>query len=157
MQTVNSDILITGSKEQVWQVISDLSSYHKWNSQLRLIGGLIEAGEKLKIRIKPLYYRSSKSSATIKDFMPFTRFGLKGISLIPGLLKVECLFTLSEVDKEHTSLHLHQRFYGLFAFLIDRRSYNIEARKSCFKMNAEARRRVEELLRPAEEISILSA
>lgn len=157
MQRVNSEIIISASIDQVWQVVSDLGSYQKWNSQLRLLDGDVELGERVKIRLKPLYYRSAKSSAVISDMQPVTRFGLNNINIIPGLLKLECLFTLSRIDEHTTSLHLHQRFYGVLAFLVDKRARSIEAKKSCYKMNAETKRRVEDLLKQNQEPAILSA
>ncbi len=157
MQRVNSEIKISGSIEQVWEVISDLKSYCEWNSQLSLIRGEVFAGERLRVAMKPLYYRAVKSTALVKDLKPVTRFGLSGINIIPGLLKMECLFTLSEINENTTNLHLHQRYYGMMAFILNRRSRSIEARKSCFKMNAETKRRVEDLFVPSEELANLSA
>ena len=157
MQRINSEIFIQGSIEQVWNVVSDLKSYHEWNSQIHLKSGAISLGEHLKIRLNPLYYRSRSTSAVIHDMKPYTRFGLSGLSLIPYLLKVEYLFTLTDLEEQKVGLHLHQRYYGPLAFLMNKRSRTIDARKSCMKMNAEIRRRVEELYTPTEELASLSA
>ncbi|HRF20156.1 MAG TPA: SRPBCC family protein, partial [Chitinophagaceae bacterium] len=43
-----TEIIINSSKEKVWQVLTDFSSYHVWNPFIISIEGELKKGSKLK-------------------------------------------------------------------------------------------------------------
>lgn len=159
MQRLNSEIRIAASPQRVWQVLTDLKSYQAWNSQIVKVRGSFDAESRLRIEVKPLYYRKFRSAMNIGNVVPASRLGLTNINLLPlGLLKVDCLFSLSENEDGSTNLHLHQRYFGLLGRFFKSRHRMLEARKSCMKMNAEIKRRVEDLYKgEAADLAILSA
>lgn len=146
MQRLNSEIKIAAEPQSVWKVLTDLESYQEWNSQLRMLKGRVYEGARLKISIKPLYYRSLRSSLTISDITTVHRLGFSDIHILPfGLLALDCLFTLSENKDGSTTLYLHQEYKGLLSGLVSQPARFREAKKSCIKMNAEIKRRAEQL------------
>lgn len=159
MQKLNSEIRIAAEPRSVWNVLIHFEKYQEWNSQLKLLAGKVFEGSRLKIALKPLYYRSLKSSLVISDLTNLSRLGLSDIRILPfGLLSLDCLFTLNENENGSTTLDLHQQYKGLLSGLISKPARFREAKKSCIKMSAEIKRRAEELYHLEEkEMTSLSA
>jgi hypothetical protein len=146
MQRLNSEIKIASEPSDVYKIIVDLEKYDEWNTQIQHLAGQVSEGSRPRVRLKPLYYRSIKSSLRISDMSKSNRLGFMDIRILPfGLLTLDCIFTLSENEDGSTTLHLHQQYQGLFSSLIKDPKRFREAKKSCIKMNAEIKRRSEEL------------
>ena len=146
MQRLNSQIKIAARPQSVWKVLRRFNEYDDWNTQLSFLEGKAYEGARLKVIIKPLYYRVTQSKLTVSYLNEPGRMVLTNIGILPfGLLTLDCLFTLSENEDGSTTLHLHQHYKGILAVLIKQPSRFREARKSCIKMNAEIKRRAEQL------------
>jgi uncharacterized protein YndB with AHSA1/START domain len=53
VRTLETEIAIRGTPQQVWSVLIDLKSYPQWNPFIREASGKKEKGYRLKMRISP--------------------------------------------------------------------------------------------------------
>jgi hypothetical protein len=53
MKELHSEIEIDASAERVWDILTDFASYPQWNPFIRRIGGELEVGERLEVRLQP--------------------------------------------------------------------------------------------------------
>lgn len=144
MLEIKSEVLIKAPVEAVWEVVTNMKNYSDWNSQISLLNGKVEVGQKIRIRYKPLFYKSFTVKPCIHQHKPLRSFGWKGFTRLPKMLNGEYVFDLKELGEEATQLRYTQRYSGLLSFLLPRFEVFKDARKSCIKMNAEIKKRVEE-------------
>lgn len=146
-------MLIKAPREVVWQVVSELHHYQDWNSQLALLDGQVAEGQRVRLRLRPLWYRTFTFKPVIHRYEAPHSFGWKGMTMLPGILDGEYLFILKAEGTQTTRLIFHQRYTGQLAFLMPRLGLYRDVRKSCIKMNAEIKRRTEDVFSGSKQLS----
>lgn len=139
---IKTSIIIQGSPDQVWDVLTDFQSYPKWNPFLTKIEGPeIKEGTKLKIEIgdmkfnpKVLIYNRSK------------QFQWIGRLLMPGIFDGKHNFELIDNENGTTTLIHSEVFKGVLVPLL-RKKLEIETKAGFEKMNQALKVRVEAKLR----------
>ncbi|MDZ7849216.1 MAG: SRPBCC domain-containing protein [Owenweeksia sp.] len=156
MVQITSEITIKAPLPVVWDVITNLKYYRDWNSQFSMISGRVQPGSRIKLKFSPLYYKGYTVQPRIHRHEAPHVFGWHGLTLLPGIIDGEYLFKLSDLDKNTTRLYFYQRYNGFLSFLLPQFQIFKDARKSCIKMNAEIKSRVEEVFVKGHQ-AVLSA
>jgi hypothetical protein len=143
MQVLKAETRIVASPAVVWEVLTALNHYQHWNSQFKVKAGPARPGGKRRLLFKPLYHRSISTSFRLTQLPSRQRIHWSGINIVPGLLKMELLFSLNPTEEGNTLLHLNEGFTGILSFMIKQQKWQILARKCFLKLNAEIKRRAE--------------
>jgi hypothetical protein len=80
---LHSEIEIGASAERVWGILTDFASYPRWNPFIRSIGGELEVGERLEVRLEPPDSRGITMRPTVLRVEPNRLMRWLGRLLVP--------------------------------------------------------------------------
>jgi hypothetical protein len=85
MRTLDASIDIAAPPERVWQVISDLPAYARWNPFIVRAGGELALGGRLRVTIVAPGHRPVTFKPRIVELEPGRSVTWLGRTLLPGL------------------------------------------------------------------------
>ena len=143
MKTIRTEIIIDATKEQVWNVLTDFSSYSEWNPFIVKSKGEARLGGKLE--------NSMKKKDKVMVFKPII-IKLKekeelewlGSLFFKGLFDGYHSFTIEEVDVNKVKVIQSESFKGILSGPI-LKSIKEETTKGFIAMNKALAKRVEQL------------
>lgn len=111
MKSYEARILINASKETIWSILTDVSSYPAWNSYVDKVEGTVAPGNKLKIFTKVVPGKGFP--AKVASLEPSDRM-VWSFSAPLGMFKGERTFTL-EQKGDSVEFHTREVFSGWMA------------------------------------------
>lgn len=114
---IQTEILINAPAATVWQVISNLQDYSKWNPFMISVEGKLEKGERLKVVLKN-DNKLMRFKPVVKKVKPFTSFSWLGSLFIKGLFDGYHYFKLEEQQPGITKLTHGEKFSGILSRFI---------------------------------------
>ena len=142
MKEVRTEIEIESSPLTAWKVLTDFSSYDKWNPVMR-ITGLARLGERLEITLRTLRGKTRTYRPIITKVEENKELRWRGSSSIPGLLNGERIFTFHRVTSNTIRLKHLELFSGLGAILGGSRLTE-DVRLNLTEMNSAFKKKVEQ-------------
>lgn len=141
--TITTSTEITASPERVWQVLSDLRSYRRWNPEITVVSGNAVPGETLTLRV-----RSKSGTSTVR---PTVRAAHPGRELrwsgryhdVGGLADAEQRFTIEPSGQGRVTFTQAETFRGIavpfFHGTLAAGCSRFEAMNAALKDRAESR------------------
>ena len=120
MQTIETQIDIDASVEEVWSVFSDFARWPEWNSFVRKIEGTVAEGERIVVKLYPPGSRPATFKPRVVALQPNDRFHWLGRLLIPGLFDGEHQFRVESLGEGRTRFIQREEFRGLLTGLMMR-------------------------------------
>ena len=119
MKELRTEISITAPPDRVWHLLTDFTSYPRWNPFIRRAIGEPREGAQLEVYLKPSGARGMTFRPRVLKAEPNRELRWLGHFLIPGLFDGEHIFT---VELEGGSVRFVQReiFTGLLVPLFMR-------------------------------------
>lgn len=142
MKELKTEIEINGSTEKVWEVLTDFSSFPKWNPFIKKIEGELNIGAKLKVFMEPPGGKGMTFKPVVKILEPKTEFRWLGNLLIPGIFDGEHIFQLEQIDNNKTKFIHRENFSGLLVPLFWK-SLTSNTRRGFEEMNKALKEKVE--------------
>ncbi len=118
MREIISDIEINASPQRVWEVLTDLESYSRWNPFIRNAMGRVREGEQLQVFIQPPESKGMTFKPVAKEVIPQRRFSWLGHLMVPGLFDGEHIFEIDRINEEKVRFVQRERFRGIFVPLL---------------------------------------
>ena len=143
MKQIQTEIEIYSSPSTAWKILTDFSSFRKWNPIIIQIAGEARLGEKLKISVNTSKRTVRAYTPTITVFNENHELRWKGKSFLPGLLNGERIFTFIQISEERIRLQHSELFTGLGSFVAGARLFK-DIENSLQQMNNAFKKRVEE-------------
>jgi hypothetical protein len=145
-----SEIDISASPSQVWEVLSDLPAYQEWNPFILRADGAAEVGTRLTLRMQPVGGRVSTLHPTVLEVQPGSRLRWLGRVGVPGVLDAEHPLTIEPLDDGGSRLRQDEEFRGvLVPFLA--RSLDRGTLPAFHAMNAALKERAEKVAASGRE------
>jgi hypothetical protein len=113
MRTISTTIEIGASPHAVWEVLTDLSGYPRWNPFLRKASGQVAVGQRLTLQAYPANGRPMTFRPRILAVATSREWRWIGRLLVPGLFDGEHSFSLSPTPAGRTRLVQAERFTGV--------------------------------------------
>jgi hypothetical protein len=139
---VYTDIQIQAPVDKVWNVLTDLKSYCKWNPFIVESIGKAELGERLTCRPRVGKKRIATFHPRVTSLVPEKVFAWTGHFLVPGIADGVHIFELKPEGDNGVRLVHRQEFSGIFMPLIWRRVKKT-AERGFILMNEALKKRVE--------------
>ncbi|MGD0079089.1 MAG: SRPBCC domain-containing protein [Methanoregula sp.] len=143
MKELRSEIEIQVSAEKVWQLLTDFTSFPRWNPFIRRARGNILVGERLEVTIQPSGTRGMIFRPTVLKAEPNRELRWSGHLLVPGLFDGEHIFTIEPLETDRVRFIQREIFTGLlvplFALGLD-----TDTRRSFEEMNKALKFRAEQ-------------
>ncbi|WBL24303.1 SRPBCC domain-containing protein [Zunongwangia sp. HGR-M22] len=136
---IKTEITINANPQKVWEVLTELDQYPKWNPFMKEIYGILRVGERLKVIIQP----EGSSKMTFKPIILALEENktLKwmGKLVVTGLFDGTHLFHLIDNGNGTTTFKQSEVFKGILVGL-----FNLANTKTGFdRMNIELKKRCE--------------
>ncbi|WP_436861781.1 SRPBCC family protein [Acinetobacter haemolyticus] len=138
---INTEIIIHGSVEEVWNVLMDFDAYPEWNPFITRIEGNQEVGAKLKVMLQSPDGSSMKFEPKVIESKQFSVFAWKGKLLVGGLFDGAHRFELVKVAENQTLLKHSEVFNGLLVMFVGKELKKTE--QNFYIMNESLKQRVE--------------
>jgi hypothetical protein len=138
---MTSTIEINAPKSDVWQVLSDVESYHEWNPFFTQVEGQLVESQKLNVVAQAVGKKSQKFSPRLLEVQQNDHITWRGRLGVPGLFDGRHTFTLEETGSGTCRFRQHEDFKGLLVPFVGLSPY----RAGWEKMNAALKARAEGL------------
>lgn len=142
MKSIETEITIRGTPEQVWSVLTDFRKYPDWNPFIREASGEVKMGARLKVRIHPPDGRPMTFRPTVREASPNRELRWLGHLGLPGLFDGEHVFQLAPAGAGQTRLRQNEEFRGMLVRLFPNSMFE-KTRRGFEEMNRALRATVE--------------
>jgi hypothetical protein len=112
MKELHTEIEIDASAERVWGILTDFASYPQWNPFIRRIGGELEVGERLEVRLEPTDSRGITMRPKVLSAEPNRLMRWLGRLLVPGLFDGEHSLAIQPLEGNSVRFVQHEAFKG---------------------------------------------
>jgi hypothetical protein len=143
MKELNNEVEISASAERVWQILTDFDKFPRWNPFIQRASGEPKTGERLEVTTQPSGASRRVSRPMVLNAEPNRELRWMERSLIPGLLDVEHIFTIQQLDATHVRFTQREIFTGLLVPLRAQR-HNSDIRRGFSAMNKALKTRAEQ-------------
>jgi len=140
---VRDEIEINASPEKVWNTIIDFKKYNEWNSQLFYLGGTIQLGGELHLKL-------AVEGTTPYEFKPILsvwedkkRMAWIGRTGLPRIFDGEHFFELKVLGPDKTLLINREEYRGILSQLFRQLPMMKTAPRGFKKMNVELKNYIE--------------
>ncbi len=96
MRTIETQIDIAATAEQVWSVLTDFADYPNWNHFVVKIEGRPDIGSNLRVRIKPPGRAAMTFKPKVLTAARNRELGWLGHLIVPGLFDGEHSFRIED-------------------------------------------------------------
>jgi hypothetical protein len=144
MKELHSEIEIDASAERVWGVLTDFGSYPEWNPFIRRIGGELEVGERLEVRLEPPDSRGITMRPTVLRADPNRLMRWVGHLFVPGLFDGEHSLAIHPLEDDRVRFVQHEAFKGVLVRPLAR-SLDKNTLRGFEEMNVALKKRAESL------------
>jgi hypothetical protein len=140
---IETEILIHASPETVWAVLMDFAAYPSWNPFILSIEGKAEAGETLRVTLRPPGDKARTVKPKVLRAQRPEAFVWRGSLPIPGLFTGEHSFQLTRAGDD-TRLRHAESFSGVLVpflrTLLARSEEGFNQMNAALKARAQARK-----------------
>ena len=143
MRTIETNIEIDATPDQVWAVLTNFGAYAEWNPFITSLTGSPAQGERLEVTICPPETRSITLKPTVTAYEPGRHFAWLGHLVIPHIFDGAHELILESNERGATSFTQRETFRGvLVPFVAGTLSHT---RDGFEQMNQAIKERVESL------------
>lgn len=109
---IRTEIIVDGSTEQVWSVLTDVAEYPAWNPAIVALDGSLEPGETVEVHLV-----AGGSELVFRPVVQVVEPGreLRWLGRLPGVFEGTHSFVLEPVGDRRTRLLHGERFSGIAA------------------------------------------
>jgi len=143
MKSIHTQIQIHATAEKVWQVLTDLETYPRWNPFITGVEGEVRAGSRLMVRIAPPGSRAMTFRPMITTVDPGYELRWLGRLWFAGLFDGEHIFKIQPMDGDRIQFVQAENFTGLLVPLVWGK-LKAGTRQGFELMNSALKRTVEE-------------
>ena len=111
-RSIQTEIEIDASAEQVWKVLTDFQNYPNWNPFIRKISGDLEVNAKLDVEIKPADKEAMGFKPRLLVVKPQQEMRWLGRVLLPRVFDGEHYFIIEEISANRVKLIHGEKFRG---------------------------------------------
>ena len=144
MHHLETQIEIEAPVERIWSLLTDFSSYPRWNPFVRSIEGTLAVGQSLNVFIRPPDSRGMRFRPTVLTVQPDREFRWKGKVLLSGLFDGEHYFKLEATPGGRVTFRQGETFSGILVPLF-RGSLDGATKQGFVAMNEALKHEAEKL------------
>jgi hypothetical protein len=142
MHSVETEIEIQASAERVWKLLTDFTSYLRWNPFIRSIEGELIVGRSLSVFVQPPGSGGMRFRPTLLAVAPTRELRWKGKLVFPGVFDGEHYFKLEAAPNGGVLFRQGEKFTGLLVPLF-RKSLDGATKQGFIAMNESLKREAE--------------
>ncbi|MFC4549010.1 MULTISPECIES: SRPBCC domain-containing protein [Halorussus] len=141
MREIRTELEIDAPSDVVWDVLTDLSTYPKWNPHVTAANGDLREGSEVDIKVQPGGSRSRSMNVTVTALEPRRKLEWVGTVLSPWLFEGRHTFELEPLGDDRTRFVNRERLRGvLVRFVVaDDAERDYEAMNLALAERAESR------------------
>ena len=144
MHHLETQIEIEAPVERIWLLLTDFSSYPRWNPFVRSIEGTLAVGQSLNVFIQPPGASGMRFRPTVLTVQHSRELRWKGKVLLPGLFDGEHYFKLEVKPEGGVTFRQGETFSGILVPLF-RGSLDGATKQGFVAMNEALKHEAEKL------------
>jgi hypothetical protein len=109
---ITTHLLLDAAVDAVWQTLTDLAGYHRWNPFIPAAVGTVTVGERLELTIRPPGGRAMTFTPWVTAVEQHRYIEWLGRLLLPGIFDGRHSFTLTPRVGGRTLLQQSETFSG---------------------------------------------
>jgi hypothetical protein len=114
-KTVSREIVVSAPKARVWQVLTDLDAYERWNPYITRARGDARQGATIELRVVPPGEDAVEASAEVLIVRDKRKLEWQRRRYLPGVLDLESTFRLFPVRSGRVRVVYEGRYEGVLA------------------------------------------
>jgi len=118
MHELRTDIEISAAQQRVWDVLTDFSTYSRWNPFIRRVQGIAQEGSSLEVCIHPPGARRTTFRATVLVADPPHELRWRARLIFPEVFEVEHQLLLGSLPGGEVRFEQNLASSGLVALLL---------------------------------------
>jgi hypothetical protein len=142
VRSIETEITIRGTADEVWAVLTDFPRYPDWNPFIREASGEVVTGSRLSVRIQPPGGKAMAFQPRVRVVAPARELRWLGHLLFPGLFDGEHMFRIDPLPNEEVRFLQSERFRGVLVALLPASMYQ-NTQRGFEQMNRALKERVE--------------
>jgi hypothetical protein len=142
VKIIETDILILGSPERVWKVLTDFAKYPDWNPFIQKASGEAQTGARLKVRMVPPDGKPMTFQPTVRIASPGVELRWLGHLGFPGLFDGEHVFRIEQTGQNQVRFRQTEQFRGILVPLFPKTLYE-RTKRGFEEMNRALKETVE--------------
>ena len=146
MRSVETEVLIRATADQVWSVLVDFGRYAAWNPFIREASGYASVGARLRVRIHPPEGTPMTFTPTVSQASEARELRWLGHLWLPGVFDGEHAFRIDAAGEGQVRVRQSEVFRGLLVPLLPATMYE-RTRRGFDAMNRALKERAETLYR----------
>ena len=109
---ITTHLTLVSPVEDVWQTLTTLADYHRWNPFITSAAGVLSVGERLDLTVQPPGGRPMRLKPWVTAVEPHSYVEWLGRLAIPGICDGRHSFTLTPLPGGRTLLQQSETFTG---------------------------------------------
>ncbi|OJJ22405.1 hypothetical protein BKI52_06910 [marine bacterium AO1-C] len=118
MKTINTEIIINASAQNVWNTLMDFDKHPEWNPFITKLTGEAKVGEKLHVEIQPPNQKLSTFTPKVLTVQPNKHFSWRGTFLASFVMAGEHNYEIEELEPNKVKFKHYENFTGVLAGII---------------------------------------
>ena len=143
MKEISCCIEINASQERVWEVLTDLRAFPRWNPLILAVNGELRKKERLEVRLRPALGPRITFQPVVLRIRPNRELRWQSCLLVSGLLAAEHTFAIDKIEANRVQFTQSETFTGVLAPLLSMLGLLRSARKGFDVMNRALKARAE--------------
>lgn len=139
--TIQTEIIISASREKVWSILLDFNAYPEWNPFIVKIEGFAEPGRRLRNTLRN-GEKTYMFRPRILELEAPARFSWLGHLWFRGIFDGRHQFRIEDLGNGRVKLEHSESFSGILSRMILRK-IGEETRKNFIRMNEALKKRAE--------------
>ena len=140
---INKKMEINAPVEKVWATIIDFESYSEWNSQLEYLGGTVEPGGQLHLKLSAAGAEPYEFKPTISNWEENKRFAWLARTGVQRIFDGEHFFELEKIDDSTTRVTNREEYRGVLSLIMKNLPMMKHTPEGFKKMNLELKNYIE--------------
>ena len=140
---INEKVEIQAPVEKVWVTIIDFESYFEWNSQLEYLGGKVEPGRQLHLKLSATGAEPYAFKPIISHWEEHKQFAWLARTGLPRIFDGEHFFELEKIDDSITLVTNREEYRGVLSLIMKNLPMMKDAPTGFKKMNVELKNHIE--------------
>ncbi len=140
---IDEKVEVQAPVEKVWATIIDFESYSEWNSQLEYLGGTVEPGGQLQLKLSAAGAEPYEFKPIISHWEENKRFAWLARTGLPRIFDGEHFFELEKIDNNTTMVTNREEYRGVLSLIMKNLPMMKDAPEGFKKMNVELKNYIE--------------
>ena len=146
MKSINTEIIINASAENVWNALMNFDQHPEWNPFIKKLQGEAKVGQRLRVEIHPPNQKPSTFTPKVLKVLPYQHFCWRGTLIASFVMAGEHNYEIEVLEPNKVKFKHYENFTGLLAGIVMKKMGE-DTKKGFQAMNEALKERAEAMVK----------